>query len=168
MEQNILENMKIDGENFSPLFQHVFVAPDCINFFLLAIVLYQMYQRIEVKHPLYAVLFLNLVVSLLCAIANILLFYFVPTFTFVRFSRIQGGVYLFFHCTSWCVTSVIRYIYIVHDDWIDRFIPSPRMQCQVALALAILFSVSMSAPVVGYIFYLGKIFYNCKKFLSFH
>jgi hypothetical protein len=48
----------------------VVVLPDCANVTVLLIGLYGMYQGIEVQHPLYAVLFLNLAVSWISSLVN--------------------------------------------------------------------------------------------------
>jgi len=62
------------------------------------------------------------------------------------------------------MTSIIRYIYIFHDNWIQDFMPSHKRQCHSAFALSILFSVGLSVPVYGYAFYLGMI--SQKNFYS--
>jgi hypothetical protein len=42
--------------------------------------------------------------------------------------NLGSGLSLDFHVTSWCVTSVIRYVYIEHDEWIHGRVPDVRRQ----------------------------------------
>jgi hypothetical protein len=135
-----------------------------LNLIFLLLGLYGMYQGVEIQHPLYAILFLNLSVALFFTALDTIAFNFIPSDKFLTLSNTISGLSLFFHCTCWCMTSIIRYIYIFHDNWIQDFMPSHKRQCHSAFALSILFSVGLSVPVYGYAFYLGMI--SQKNFYS--
>jgi hypothetical protein len=155
MDLNATRN--ITFQHFGLIEQLIIIAPDYINLVLLITFIYGMYYGIEIQHPLFAVLFLDLVVVLLFDLVNILLFFIKPIGLFMQLSLASTGIALNFHFTSWCLTSILRYIYIVHGDWFDTVIPNPRCQCLAAFTLSILFSISLTLPLFGYITYLGKI-----------
>ena len=56
------------------------------------------------------------------------------------------------------VTSIIRYIYIVHENWIHNKIPNFKHQCIVAHAALIVFLLALMGPPFGYSFSIGNIF----------
>ena len=100
------------------------VLPEYINLFFLTCGLYGMYQGIEIGHPVYAVLFLNLIVSTMSTVLDIVVFFFISTNKYVLFSNLVNALSVFFHCTSWCVTSVLRFVYIIGGDCFHNFIPN--------------------------------------------
>ena len=99
------------------------VAPEFINLFLLGSAVYVMYNGIEILHPIYSVLFLNTSIALLHSVFDIVIFCLIDNDLYVRIAN--GGIicYVIFHCVVWCVTSILRYIYILHNDWIDLKFP---------------------------------------------
>jgi len=155
MELNATDNISI--EHFDAIDKLIIAAPDYINLNFLLTFINGMYHGIEIQHPLYAVLILDLLVVLVFNLINIFLFFVRPTGLFMQLSLANGGIAINFHFTSWCLASVIRYIYIVHGDWIDSLIPNLRWQCLITFATSILFSISLSIPLFGYIIYLGKV-----------
>lgn len=87
---------------------------------LLTFSVYLFYAGIEIKHPVYGVLFFDLLVTLASSVINVAVFPFVKT---VRFNNLVNGnsvVCLLFHCGSWCVVSALRYAFIVHHDWMGN------------------------------------------------
>ena len=132
------------------------VMPECINLILLLMAIYGMHHGIEIGHPLYAILFLNLIIALCFTLFDIVGFVFLPADKFMTLTNTNSGLSLFFHCTSWCITSIIRYIYIAHDDWIHSTIPSHKNQCRAAFVLAFIMSLFFAFPMYGYALFLGK------------
>jgi hypothetical protein len=104
-------------------------VPEYVNFPFLLVTIFGMYQGIEIRHPLYAVLFLNLVVAFATTVTHIVGFTVLHIDKFVIVSNLLNSQSLYYHCTSWCVTSVIRYVYIFHEEWIHNLIPSSNMKC---------------------------------------
>ena len=132
------------------------ILPEYVNFILLIVAVYGMYLGIEINHPLYAILFLDLVVALLFTLVNIFGFFVVKIEKFIVVSNASNGLSLFFHFTCWCLASCIRFVYIAHNDWIHRVIPSPKNQYYLAVFFAIICWLSLSAPLFLYGMYLGK------------
>jgi hypothetical protein len=78
----------------------------------------QMYNGIEIEHPVFRVLFCNLIVTFFSSTVNIIAY---PIGKNIRYSTIVNGnnaFCLLFHCCCWFVVSVLRYLYIIHKDWI--------------------------------------------------
>ena len=92
----------------------ILVAPEFVNLIFLIIGIYGMQKGIEISHPLYAILFLNLITSLAVTLINISAFPFTQSEQYVIVSNSMNGSSLVFHCNCWCVTSIMRYLYIVH------------------------------------------------------
>jgi hypothetical protein len=71
-----------------------------------------MYHGIEIQHPLNAMMLLYLIIAFFLLKLDLIAFFFVSSERFVSISNANSGCTLFFHCTCWCVTSIIRYLYI--------------------------------------------------------
>ena len=132
------------------------VLPEYFNLFFLSCGLYGMYQGIEIAHPLYAVLFLNLIVPLISSILDISVFFFISTNKYIKFANVMNSISLFFHCTSWCVTSVLRFVYILYGDWLNNWIPSQKLQCTVAVIMTCMLTVILSIPTFFVTISFGK------------
>ena len=142
-----------------PLFlQATLVAPEYINFIFLLLAAYGMYQGVEIQHPLYSVLFLNLIIPLCLTVTNIIGFVFIPCSKYITLSNSNSAFCMYFHCTCWCLSSIIRYIYIISPDWIHNLMPSVRYQCFVTHVIAVLMSFLVSSPMFSYAIYLGKFY----------
>ena len=58
--------------NFSTTMKEILIVPEFCNFGLLGIGLLQMYHGIEIGHPIYAILFLNLLVAFSSSVLGVL------------------------------------------------------------------------------------------------
>jgi hypothetical protein len=103
-----------DNAILSLTFTPILVAPEFVNLIFLIIGIYGMQRGIEISHPLYAILFLNLITSLAVTLVNISAFPFTHSEQYVIVSNSMNGSSLVFHCNCWCVSSIMRYLYIVH------------------------------------------------------
>ena len=130
--------------------------PELLNFIFLVLGLFGMYNGIEIQHPLYATVFFNLLVALLFTIIDMISLLFLSVDKFVTLSKTTGGFSLFFHCSTWCISSAIRYIYIFHDDWIHRIIPSQQKQSYFAFTFSSILFLSLLLPPYGYFIHLGN------------
>ena len=143
-------------ENFTYASQVFCVVPEYLNLFFLSSGLYGMYQGIEISHPLYAVLFLNLTVSLISTMLDIAVFFFISTARYIFFSNLMNNLSVFFHCTSWCMTSVLRFIYIIYGDWLNNFIPYQKLQCTLSVIMTFVLTTILSIPTFSIIISYGK------------
>ena len=152
-----------DVDKWPMVLQDILVVPEYLNLVILLLAVYGMYQGIEIHHPLYAILFLNLIVPLLFTVVDIIAFVFISSNKYITMTNTNCGFCLFFHCTSWCLSSIIRYIYIVAPDWIHQLIPNVKSQCCATFGIAFLFSFSLFAPSISYAMYLGKFYTTLKN-----
>jgi hypothetical protein len=134
----------------------VLLTPECFNFIFLVLGLYEMYNGIEIQHPLYATVYLNLMVALLFTTIDLISLIFLSVDKFVTLSKQTGGFTVLFHCSTWCISSAICYIYIVHNDWIYRVIPMQQKQCYYAIGFSFILFVLLLLPPYGYSIYLGR------------
>ena len=160
MESNITNleanNLVNNNSNLDIGLPVLLVIPDYFNLlFLLAAVLF-MYHGVEISHPLYFILFVNLVIPLFASVTNICTYKIISTEKYLMLTSSLSGFCLKFHCNCWLVTSILRYIYIVNENWIHNKIPSFKHQCIVALVATLLFLVTLTAPLMVYGFSIGK------------
>ena len=104
-----------------------------------------MHQGIEIGHPVYAILFNNLLVTLIACLVEIVLL-LMPTATrpesMIKACSIFSGL---FHIYSWLLVSMLRYIYIIHIDWIDdKFSEPKRLTKLCVLAVHLVYLTNMS------------------------
>ena len=138
--------------------EELLVVPECFNLLLLFLGVYGMYQGVEIQHPLYAILFADMIVPMISSLVNIVSFPFVPVLKYIVWSNLSTVICLFFHCTCWCVTSAIRYIYIVHENWLQRVVPNVNLQCWAAFISTIVLALCCTIPMFAYGSSVGKNF----------
>ena len=153
--QNITNNYTESFTNTTLIMNEWLVIPDFFNLVLLSMTVYGMYQGIEIQHPLYAVLFADVILPTICSVVTILSFAFISNLKFIVLSNGTTALCLFFHCNCWCVTSIIRYIYILHENWIQKVLPNFKLQCCAALLLPFVMTVCCQMPMVLYGMHLG-------------
>ena len=70
----ITSNYSTNLENVGTGLQMFIIGPELINMAFLLLGIYGMYRGIEIQHPLYAILFCNLIVPLISTIINTTVF----------------------------------------------------------------------------------------------
>jgi hypothetical protein len=93
---------------------------------------------------------------LLYTAGTIVAFSFVPIQHYLKLSSAVNALSLYFHCTAWCVTSFLRYLYIDHEDLIQSVIPSLQRQSIIAVALTLIAYPCFAFPSFGYALSLGE------------
>ena len=157
MNQNVAVVKATQNELTENDFNFIHLIPSVINIAFLLIGTCQMYLGIEINHPIYCTLFLNLIVTLFSSIIDILIFPFVSVAE-VKYSAMVNGngvVCLLFHCCSWSISSVLRYIYIIHPNWLHKKFQEARTLCLLAtLSILAIFSLSFGT-ILGTVMYCG-------------
>ena len=143
-------------ELWSPYLIIFITIPDIANLLFLTIGLFVMYNGIEIRHPIYAVLFVNILVAALSALINIVCINLVDKSIFLVIANASNTWYMLFHCTTWSVTSVLRYLYILHDRWIDKTFPDQRRLTSVSILAVFLIFFAVLTPFICIILSLGK------------
>ena len=146
----------MNNNNETLIFEDWLIGPECFDLFILIAAVYGMYQGIEILHPLYAVLFADLVIPIIFTVASITSFPFISSIKFLVLSNSCNTFCLYFHCTCWCVTSVIRYIYILHEHWLYKVLPNSTFQCFASLLLTLAMTLCCTMPMISYGVYLGE------------
>ena len=142
------------------------ITPELVSFVLLTLGLYGMYSGIEIQHPLYAVLFFNLVIATVSSMVNIIGFIFISVDKYVRLSNLTNAVAVYFHGTCWFTTSVIRYLYIMHNDWLFAKIPEVKHQRTLALAFEVVFTILLVMPVLIAAILMGMNYRDCSIYVE--
>ena len=132
------------------------IIPELINMAFLLLGIYGMYRGIEVQHPLYAILFFNLIVSLLSSIINTSACGFISLDQYFMLSGMINAFSILFHGTCWLLSSLIRYLYIMHNDWLFSKFPDVKKQCWIALGFEIALGIMFMMPTLGNFIYLGN------------
>jgi hypothetical protein len=92
-----------------------------------------MYNGIEIEHPVFRVLFCNLIAALFASAFNVIVY---PVAKEIKYSKIANGINglsLMFHCCCWLVVSLLRYIYIIHKDWLFKTFPDQKFLNRLAI-----------------------------------
>lgn len=131
-----MNTVTLDGRNHTEAdngFEMWELWPPAFNIVLLVASMTEMYNRIEISHPVYSVLFCNLAAALVSSLAD-LVFPFIQSISYDILVSSSGTSSIFIHCWSWSVLTVIRYIYIVHPEVIDTKFPDQRVLSKLAIS----------------------------------
>jgi hypothetical protein len=128
---------------------------ETVNVGILTAGTYLMYIGIEINHPVYAVLFCNLSITLLFSFLNTVAISLLRNVLSISVSNAVNITSLLFHCCCWCVVSTLRYLFIIRKDWLEQTFPdqSRLRNLSILSVLTLFFSGAsfMYAPV----FYFG-------------
>jgi hypothetical protein len=100
---------------------------------LLFTVSYYTYKGIEIRHPVYAVIFCDLIVALATSLTNAVIFPFVSTYRYTSLSNGSNMFCLIFHSCCWCILSIQRYLYITKKAWLEQKFPDLGRLLKVSL-----------------------------------
>jgi amino acid transporter len=134
----------------------IFVCPECVNIVLLSTGIFQMFKGIEIDHPVFNILFLNLIITLVSSLINILAFPLpFPLPNNVKYSTIvnaTNGLTMLFHCCCWAVVSALRYVYTMKKNWLEEHYPDQKQikyLSTVLLACLYIFCAGTDLSVVA-------------------
>jgi hypothetical protein len=154
----ITELDAIDYDQFSLALRLIVAYPEYFNLIILLLGMYGMYQGVEIQHPLYSVLLVNLIVSWFPSILNCIAFALLLTLLYLKFTVSGSAIVFYFHCICWLLTNIIRHVYIVHDVWLHKIVPNVKVQCGIAVSSAFTMTLLLASPTFAYVFYKGSIF----------
>ena len=72
------------------------------------------FKGIEIGHPIYSLLFSNIIVSFSGTVLNLIVLVLSPFHTWIRVALFSNVISMHFHMISWTLISVLRYLYIEH------------------------------------------------------
>jgi len=105
-----------------------------LNTILLSIGILQIYNGIEIEHPVFRVLFCNLIAAFLSSAVNVIAYPFKKD---VKYSTVINGSNYFgllFHCCCWLIVSLLRFAYIIHKEWLFTKFPDQKTLNRLAVA----------------------------------
>ncbi len=94
-----------------------------------------MFQGTDIDHPVYALLFSNLIFPLVATILNFVILIFATFDQWMRGSMITNYLSTHFHLVSWSIISVLRFLYLEHQSWLDSKFPDVK-KLQIVSLLA--------------------------------
>ena len=139
-----------------PVVNVVLLLPEYANLLLFIAGIFGMYNGVEISHPIFSVLFANLVMGLVSTILNISGFILLGLERYLNFSSGCNGIFVSFHCSVWCITSILCYIYILHCDWINEKFADQRKLSVISVASVFLLFAILVLPVGGTAMSLGR------------
>jgi hypothetical protein len=133
---NNLSNIsKVDNELL-----YVQMLPGVISIILLTV---------AIAHPVYAVLFCNLLITLVSSIIDVFIFPFITILKYTNLVSRNSIMCVLFHCCSWCILSVLRYQYIVNTKWVHEKFPNPKTICALAIFALFFIFIFTFGTVLG-------------------
>ncbi len=111
------------------------VFPEVSNLFLFVAGVYGMFQGTDINHPVYALLFSNLIFPLVATILNFVILIFATFDQWMRGSMITNYLSTHFHLVSWSIISILRFLYLEHQSWLDSKFPDVK-KLQIVSLLA--------------------------------
>ena len=139
------------------------VMVESVNTIMLAVGLYLMYQGIEIGHPVYSILFSNLVSAFFSSLLNAWVIPFVKSYPYYILTNANSLSCLLLHSCFWCVLSVLRYMYIVNKAWLEQKFPKTGKLFIWSILAVIMLYIMSSSMMLGTVVYFG---YPEKKVLS--
>jgi hypothetical protein len=147
-----MEEIATDGIGIAIFYTEVVL--ELLNSVVLFVLAYYIFKRIEVGHPVYALIFGDILVTLASSLINGLVLPFVKTYHYISLTNGNSIVCLFFHCCCWSVLSVLRYMYIINKNWLEQTFPDPSRLRKVSfLALFILITINLSTFFATTVFF---------------
>lgn len=109
------------------------VVPDVLGLLFLAVGIFGMYKRIEIDHPVFSLIYSNLIFPLTASIFNLTALVLVNFQLWIRLSLFTNYLSMLFHTTSWSVITFLRYISIEHNSWLNNKWPDIKKLKPLAL-----------------------------------
>jgi len=116
---------------------------------------YYTYRGIEIRHPVYAVLFCDLIVALTSSLINAVIFPFVSTYRYSSLANGSNAFCFIFHSCCWCILSIQRYLYVTKKTWLEQKFPDPSRLLKVSLLSLIALVTFNVASFLATVIYFG-------------
>ena len=99
------------------------MIPEVVDLFALLTGTYGMFQGTDIDHPIYALLFSNLIFPVICTIFNFAILIWKSFDLWLRVSMMTNYLSTLFHLVSWSVISILRFLYLQHQNWLESKFP---------------------------------------------
>ena len=106
---------------------------------ILAVAIYVVYVGVEIDHPVFRLIFNNLIVAFIDAAVIVSTAVFADTKTIIQILAFGNLITLLHHHSTWMILSGLRYAYIVEPDWLHSKFPDAQQLRRLSVG-----SVSLS------------------------
>jgi hypothetical protein len=127
---------------------------EILNSATLSTVVYYIYKGIEISHPVYALIFCDLILTLISSLINVVIFPFLNTHQYTILANGNCTICLVVQCCCWCIISFLRYMYITKQTWLENKFPDYKQLIVVSLSgLCFLVLISLSSTSATFIYF---------------
>lgn len=155
-EEDKMEACQNESLFDSEILGYYYAIPNYFNGIVLTLGVFGMYKSIEIEHSVYAILFADLVSTLVHVLILLVAFHALNPQKYFPLHNFFTGSCLLIHCVCWCSTMVLRYLYVVHEEWVYGTVPDMKHQRLIALGLTASFVIIMFLAMVGTALIFGK------------
>jgi hypothetical protein len=142
----MISNLNIEGSLSDSSFSNVnqtedvifLPYPEFLNIILLTTFIGQIYTGLEIEHPIYKTVFCNLCVTLISSLINTVIFPFIKILRLSSLMNANNALCIVFHYSSWCILSILHYLYIIHIDWLHKTFPQTSTIGHLAIVATVL------------------------------
>jgi len=142
------------------------IVSELIALPFLTAAIYVMYRGVEIDHPVYSILFNNLIFPLIVTCTIICSAFVVDKKRVILTSEYGNLTSLLFHHSSWMVLSCLRYAYIIKPDWLHSKFPDAKPLRRLSI-VAVFVSFSMIVTIVLTAFFATALHQGWPKTLFF-
>jgi hypothetical protein len=115
---------------------------------------YYIYKGIEISHPVYGLIFCDLILTLITSLINVVTFPFLNTYQYMILANGNCTICLVIQCCCWCILSVLRYMYITNRTWLENKFPDSKQLIVFSLlGLCFLVVISLSSTSATFIYF---------------
>jgi len=135
------------GDQLELVISHIIL--ETINSVILLVGTYFVYIGIEINHPIYAIIFCDFIGSLVTSLFSAaILPLSLSHIRYTPMAHTSSVICLDFHCCCWCVLSALRYLYVIHKDWIEEKFPDVKVLVWYSLGvLGVLFTFNATTMI---------------------
>jgi len=131
------------------------IVVESVNTILLAAGLSLMHRGIEIGHPVYGILFCDLVTTFFSSLLNAWIIPFIALPPYDHLTNVNNLTCLLLHCCFWCVLSVLRYMYIIKKTWLEMRFPKNGTLLFLSLLSAISLYFLCASSMLGTALFFG-------------
>jgi hypothetical protein len=126
------------------------LLPEIAALPIFAISIYGMNRGVEIGHPVYSLLFANLIFPLATTFIILFASFAININHWKAISSVVNMITMLYHHSSWAILSVLRFWLITKPDWVHSKWPDPTNLRNLALGSVALAFTLVVAAILGY------------------
>lgn len=132
------------------------IIAEHLNAIFLTLGLFAKCFGVQIRDPITVTLSYNLLVGLVLSFPEIVSFYIFSEKSSLQTTYWCCGSTLLYHFISWCSTSITRYCFIVHGDWILDRVPNNKIQCLLCFLFSHGMFLTLALLILGAFIRIGE------------